>query len=150
MLIAKVQDDVVLYVADYRDELKHVSFPSTGMTDEALRDLGYLKVNLFKEHDKDLEKLVPCPPYVEDGWAYTVRIEPLTEEDLLQKNASLANEIRYRRSLLLQDTVDKLNPLRWETFTEENKHQWREYRQALLDIPEQPGFPKEVVWPEQP
>ena len=150
MLIAKVQDDVVLYIADYRDELKHVSFPSTGMTDEALRDLGYLKVNLYKEHDRDLEKLVSCPPYVEDGWAYTVKVEPLTEEDLLQKNASLASEIRYRRNLLLQDTVDKLNPLRWETFTEEKKQQWRDYRQALLDIPEQPGFPKEVVWPEQP
>ncbi|MDR0709532.1 MAG: phage tail assembly chaperone [Spirochaetaceae bacterium] len=33
---------------------------------------------------------------------------------------------------------------------EGEKAQWREYRQALLDIPEQPGYPDTVVWPEVP
>ena len=27
---------------------------------------------------------------------------------------------------------------------------WRAYRQALRDMPEQPGFPMEVEWPEVP
>lgn len=27
---------------------------------------------------------------------------------------------------------------------------WRDYRQALRDVPDQPGFPAEVVWPTPP
>ncbi len=27
---------------------------------------------------------------------------------------------------------------------------WRAYRQALRDIPEQAGFPMNIVWPERP
>lgn len=34
--------------------------------------------------------------------------------------------------------------------TENEKARWREYRQALRDIPEQEGFPDTVVWPEEP
>lgn len=28
--------------------------------------------------------------------------------------------------------------------------QWREYRQALRDLPEQSGFPFDIDWPEEP
>jgi len=27
---------------------------------------------------------------------------------------------------------------------------WRDYRQALRDLPDQPGFPHEIDWPETP
>jgi hypothetical protein len=32
----------------------------------------------------------------------------------------------------------------------DEKEKWREYRQALLDIPEQEGYPDTVVWPKMP
>ena len=30
-----------------------------------------------------------------------------------------------------------------------NRDALKAYRQALRDVPEQPGFPDEVVWPEK-
>lgn len=27
---------------------------------------------------------------------------------------------------------------------------WAAYRQALRDVPDQPGFPDAIVWPEEP
>ena len=30
------------------------------------------------------------------------------------------------------------------------KAKWAEYRQALRDVPEQPGFPYEIDWPHKP
>ena len=30
------------------------------------------------------------------------------------------------------------------------KKEWKEYRAALRDITEQPGFPSEVIWPQEP
>jgi len=29
-------------------------------------------------------------------------------------------------------------------------HAWATYRQALRDVPQQPGFPEEIDWPEAP
>jgi len=43
-----------------------------------------------------------------------------------------------------------MNPMRWELLSEEKKQEWRDYRQALLDIPQQEGFPNEIFWPEVP
>lgn len=34
--------------------------------------------------------------------------------------------------------------------TETVREQWRQYRQELRDIPTQPGFPNNVVWPTKP
>lgn len=56
--------------------------------------------------------------------------------------------VRRERSRLLAKNVDCVNPIRWESMNATEKQALRDYRQALLDIPEQSGFPFEVVWPE--
>lgn len=62
----------------------------------------------------------------------------------------LTREARARRDNLLKQTVDSVNPMRWEAMTELQKDAWRVYRQALLDVPQQEGFPTAIVWPEAP
>mgnify|MGYP001193246169 CR=1 FL=1 len=57
-----------------------------------------------------------------------------------------AAEIRERRDALLLNcdwTQAQDVPI-----TNDARNAWREYRQALRDIPEQPGFPWDVTWPE--
>jgi hypothetical protein len=58
--------------------------------------------------------------------------------------------VRRRRNRLLKRYVDIINPVRWNGFSEEKKQEWIQYRQDLLDIPQQPGFPNDVVWPIKP
>lgn len=52
-----------------------------------------------------------------------------------------------RKSLLKQsdwtDTVSAQTRL-------PNYQQWQDYRQALRDIPQQTGYPENVIWPELP
>jgi len=43
-----------------------------------------------------------------------------------------------------------MNPLRWAAYTPAQQADLAVYRQALLDVPQQPGFPGEIVWPELP
>lgn len=62
----------------------------------------------------------------------------------------LTREARARRDNLLKETVDSVNPMRWEALTDEQKDAWRAYRQALLDVPQQEGFPENIDWPEAP
>ena len=59
-------------------------------------------------------------------------------------------KIRNQRNRLLVDYVDLINPIRWEMLDNDQKQELRDYRQALLDVPSQEGFPWKVQWPEKP
>jgi len=63
----------------------------------------------------------------------------------------LAEMARGQRGSLLRylDTI-LTNPLRWDSYSEEQKTVIAKYRQDLLDIPAQEGFPQEINWPTSP
>ena len=66
-------------------------------------------------------------------------------------NKTLAtNSALTYRDQLLQDGPDRISPLWWDSMTAEVKAAWSKYRQDLLDVPNQPGFPKTIVWPTRP
>lgn len=81
--------------------------------------------------------------WTEAGWVNPNPPPQLTSE-ILGRNA------RIKRNNLLRKNVDVFNPLRWETLTAEEKTNWLDYRQALLDVPQQTGFPENIVWPTKP
>lgn len=60
--------------------------------------------------------------------------------------------VRTVRDELLIEDVDVLSSklLWWEALPEETKQVWRDYRQALLDVPQQAGFPVDITWPTKP
>ena len=63
-----------------------------------------------------------------------------------------AEDVRADRNRILTLIVDPLvsNPLRWGDLTAEQQQAWADYRRALLDVPQQAGFPENVIWPAQP
>jgi hypothetical protein len=67
-----------------------------------------------------------------------------------EKRAEKEAEVKALRDRVLLETVDRLNGARWEAMAEGEKAAWREYRQALLDIPEQEGYPFDGEWPVMP
>lgn len=62
----------------------------------------------------------------------------------------VAHEERLRRDKWLRRNIDTINAVRWETFTDEQKQSWSQYRQDLLNVPQQPGFPHNIIWPTKP
>lgn len=56
-----------------------------------------------------------------------------------------ANEVRADRNRRLADTD-------WTQLADApvNQAEWATYRQALRDVPEQAGFPWDVIWPIEP
>lgn len=81
-------------------------------------------------------------------------VKALTPEEYahaqFMENDTKASQVREKRMYLLRTEVDAINPMRWETLTTEQQQAWRDYRQALLDVTEQEGFPWTVEWPEPP
>ena len=74
---------------------------------------------------------------------YTPPTPPTDEE--------LAEHARNERTRLLQ-YLDYIvsNPLRWASYSEEQQAVIAKYRQDLLDITTQLGFPQEITWPTSP
>ena len=74
---------------------------------------------------------------------------PPTQAEL---DAIAAQDIRYQRDVKLTTEVDPIagNALRWAALTADQQAAWAAYRQALLDITKQSGFPNSVVWPTKP
>lgn len=60
-----------------------------------------------------------------------------------------AQAVRVERDMKLASEVDPIagNALRWAALSAEEQAAWAVYRQALLDVPEQAGFPHNVTWP---
>jgi len=87
----------------------------------------------------------------------TTEVIVSTEEHLRRKNDNnkkIAQEasVRRTRDYMLIEDLDPIvtNPLRWDSLSTDKQNEWKIYRQALLDIPAQSGFPYTVTWPTKP
>ncbi len=81
------------------------------------------------------------------GTDFVAYVAP-TQEEL---DAALASEVRADRDGRLTE-VDAIagNALRWAALDAETQAAWATYRQALLDVPQQSGFPNDITWPTEP
>ncbi len=59
-------------------------------------------------------------------------------------------EIKHRRNVYLEKSDSYVLPDKWEDYTSEQKLEWKTYRQALRDIPQQPEYPVTINWPQPP
>lgn len=83
-----------------------------------------------------------------DTWDHVAKVW------LTDTNAQLVGEsinVREMRNYLLGE-MDKIvsNPLRWADMSAAEKLQWTQYRHSLLNVPQQDGFPLNVIWPVEP
>lgn len=88
-------------------------------------DLGHVKTGLTKLTAKQVGAHLNPPPNPEDE--------------------------RARRDWLLsQLDIAVSNPLRFATLTPEQISELADYRQLLLDVPQQTSFPISIEWPVMP
>jgi hypothetical protein len=60
-----------------------------------------------------------------------------------------SNQARNLRDQLLAD-LDKINPIWFSSLTPEQQQELSSYRTALLNVPQQSGFPITIDWPTKP
>jgi hypothetical protein len=75
-------------------------------------------------------------------------IEYNTSNETNTKSNSVL-EPRLIRNKLLQ-SVDRVNPVWYAALSEQQRAELAAYRIALLNVPQQSGFPDNVVWPSKP
>jgi hypothetical protein len=108
----------------------------------------------------DQEAWPGIPLYVDSGEIYEDAkagkygpVEPYvppptpSDEELAEQ---LAAEVRAERNRLLAESDWTQMPDARAAMGEVKAAEWDAYRQALRDVPEQEGFPENVVWPTKP
>lgn len=156
MLIAKIEGQTVVEVADYTALFPNTSFPASGPTDEWMVENSCMYVNVFLPYDQNTEKLVSVAPYIQADdathWVYTVIVEPLTPEEIAQREeaAKQANKAQASSLLSATDWVelgDVANPANPPFLA--NKAEFTTYRQQLRTIAVNPPVTVDV-WPTKP
>lgn len=131
MLIAKVVNNEVVSIADYRAMFPSVIFPPGEPSDAWLLANSCMRVNVFKPHNQLSQTLEPVTPYIENDWVYTVAVRELSAEEVDSSKKSAMANIRAQRNKLLAETDWRYR--RDQTTTAD----WDSYCKALRDIPAQ-------------
>jgi hypothetical protein len=129
-----------------------------------VNDAGY--ITFAQVPDSSVLTLIPGHRFVIDPidsldynteTQYPRRIEPvlphqtevqyeIIDHDLVY----LANVYRQQRNMLIQQSDVKMLKDVYDRLSDQQKTDWEVYREALRNLPEQPGFPRTVEWPIAP
>lgn len=84
-----------------------------------------------------------------DDPSLTFITEDEVQEIISERDAErMPESVRMQRDGLLKESDVVI--IRYAELGEIAPKDWIEYRQALRDIPQQEGFPLNIVWPEKP
>jgi len=111
-------------------------------------------------YEDEIHSTIPEPnvQVSEEVWqnaldsSHNTIIDGVTSQVDHRTDAEKAEGARMMRNELLVTEVDPIvtNPLRWAELSSAVQQQWTDYRTALLDVPQQSGFPNDIVWPTKP
>lgn len=68
----------------------------------------------------------------------------------IDMNIILAERANAEIQRRIKEEVNKIGIFEWQDMTPEKQQAWTEYRRALLDLPNQPGWPANITWPVKP
>lgn len=157
MLIAKVENRSVVDVADSSQIFPNVSFPASGPNEEFMIDNGCMYVKSTLPYDDNTQKLVSVQPYIveEDPlhWVCTVEVQPLTPEEIAERQEAERQSNKGQAEMLLQQTdwtatIDINNPEYSNPYLG-NQPEFLAYRSQVRQIAINPPVTVEA-WPVKP
>ncbi len=151
LYVKAIDNQIVAYPYTQTDLMRET--PSTSFPNGILSPSSLAEWNVFPVHYSDqpvvdvlTQRMVEIAPlYDGQSWIQQWAVEPLPQDEIDARNAQQASSVRADRNARLAATdwrvikaLEDGNGLNFDLAT---------YRQALRDIPSQPGFPWDIVWP---
>jgi len=101
------------------------------------------------EFDPATENCNQVNPTLENGeWVMTWQVSPASAEEIAERLEQKSAEVRQQRNQLL--TESDWTQLADSPLDADTKSAWALYRETLRQVPEQSGFPWNIVWPTKP
>lgn len=149
-MYVKIQNGAVVQypysVLQLQNENPNTTFPETK---EMLESMGCFHVVATGQppydHTQDCVELTPVYNAAEQQWEQAWQVVTVSQQELDSRTAAEAVAVRQERN-------KRLAVCDWTQLADASVDnlQWAIYRQALRDVPQQAGFPWEVVWPTAP
>lgn len=149
-MYVKIENNAVVRypysVAILKQENPMLTFPETK---EMLESLGCFRVVVTTQpncdHTQNIVELLPVFNTLSQCWEQQWDVVPASQQEIDKRTAGKEAEIRSERNKLLAECD-------WTQLADApgNSLAWANYRQSLRDIPQQTGFPWEVIWPTKP
>jgi hypothetical protein len=154
LYVKAIDNQIVAYPYTQTDLMRET--PSTSFPNGILSPASLAEWNVFPVHYSDqpvvdvlTQRMVEIAPlYDGQSWIQQWAVEPLPQDEIDARNAQQASSVRADRNARLAATdwrvikaLEDGNGLDFDLAT---------YRQALRDVPSQPGFPWDIIWPEAP
>jgi hypothetical protein len=132
---------------NFRQLFPYTSFPNY-FTADTVESLGYGIYDFSNTPDTGrYEKTVEVAPVRNEYgiWRQTFAVVPMTDQEKSTVDINIATLIRNQRNA-------RLTACDWTQVADApvDKAAWAAYRQALRDLPDQPEFPLNIMWPEAP
>jgi len=151
LYVKAIDNQIVTYPYTQTDLIRDnpsTSFPVGGISSADLAEWNVYPVHFADQPvvDAATHKLVERTPLF-DGQSWTQQwvVEALSQDEIDARNAQQAASVRADRNARIAATdwrvikaLEEGNGLDFDLAA---------YRQALRDVPSQPGFPWNVVWP---
>jgi hypothetical protein len=138
-------------IGELRKENPNTSFPSS-IPNSTLAEYGIVTVIVTGapkvDYTKNVTQQTPVFNAERNRWETSWVVTDATAEEIEDRVASQAATVRIERNLLIAEC--DWTQLDDTPITNSKKLEWAAYRQALRDIPSQPGFPFDITWPEKP
>lgn len=146
MIYARVEDSVVVEYPLYQGEIR-ARFPNSSFPIPFSPPDGYeLVADAAPPLVDHTEKIEEGQPRLVNGvWTRTWLTKPASQIEIDSRLEAKAQAVRAERDRRLRDSD-------WTQFSDAvvDAVSWAAYRQALRDVPSQPGFPMQTSWPEPP
>tara|TARA_R100000329_G_scaffold78579_1_gene67402 strand:- start:346 stop:780 length:435 start_codon:yes stop_codon:yes gene_type:complete len=143
MNYAIIDRAVVLNTGTLQQLFPSTCFSAAGPSADFLAANNVVELVETLSYTTPSQKLTTVDAYVENGKAYTVKVESTTAEE--QTNLTNAEWVlvRIKRDNLLKETD-------WRASSDLTlSDAWKNYRQALRDVPTQ-SDPFNITWPTEP
>ena len=121
----------------------NVSFPRSGVPASFLTENNTVELIQTLSYTSPSQKLSKVDAYVDSGKAYSVKVEATSTEEVATLTAEQWVQVRQERDWKLQETD-------WRASSDLTlSDAWKNYRQALRDVPTQ-SDPFAITWPTEP
>jgi hypothetical protein len=147
MKVAKIINDQIEINSIYA-LFPNTSFPEIGVPDSFLEENQLYKIAEIPQFNEETQKLIfLSDPILKNNFVYTFEIIDKSEEEI---NNEKWQKIRTLRNELLSGSDIEVVIDKWESYTEEQKNAWIDYRRMLRNIPQRFDNPDNVIWPTKP
>ena len=129
--------------------------PTTGLITSRVRNRNQIRDRSHIAGDWDplryhvingRAQLLPSKPMIAD---HVILAWDNTQQQWIVNQARTQAAARNLRADKLA-RIDRINPIWWADLSNDQQQQAMAYRQALLDVTDQPGWPTQIEWPAAP